>query len=1121
MSDRGFGLSIDNLPPDAASVEPIAPPSSAAGSMVSSIGAPPVRDTLSRKLATDVPRPNVPVQYAHPSNVPGAPDVYSNLSPEEQIKQNETQMSGAQSGPSWFEKQSSHLSQLAQDEANRAYGPEAQGHPIKAALHRAIGMPAAETANVGAKLLTGSLTPEGVAAGGEGGGAAIPAFLAAAISQAPGTIKEAIQNPTPDNVQNALLMGSAVAGSAASAAHPFSVGGPGVTSEALGHAVANTHMIEGGSTFDPRTGENMTGVNKWAVGMVPEASVIQNRPFSPAEVARYRDSHLDLFNRNKNAYIGTWNDPETGLHHMDIVGLTSNRDGALSMGYKLGEKGVFHLGTPEQRGGGDPYIPTTHEGERPAAMGTINDRFDQLSETEPENKVQPYSGVHYSQAKLDVIDGHRRGAPTEKGGAAGREAPRLRAGSENGMGPDYDAPAGFYTYDKGTLGERSIVSRKNAYEVNDNLALANIEKNPIWQVAKDRAMEAARKAGNSEFVAYQVGLNAAERALQHAGFHGYYSDTHPNVKFVFGSHEATPLGTRTTAAPETGPYGQPGKLNEHEQAIVESKRGGQGGFAGERSRKGLGGSRVGEGVQKTGTQDLGDIASKYVQSLGADNPEVEQVNAPEREQGLTPAGSGTAQLSNEELSRNEDFYHVKKNGEVTFLGKQPDATLKNSAVIGVNKSTGAKRVVNSDMQGLNDPQVLDRFGSQLDAARSPHMTAEGDPFNLLTDNEKSQAMTKRLGDQFTQNLRKLPAVQDFVNAAKKGEIGRKWYQRSIQAFQAMRELAPDYFHADDADRWSGVLAATSPQQGVPLNLREALTFWKDWHDADRPMTEQAIKKAIRDGDIKPPTNLKSKLPNVIKALNGEEILGGPEHKRYYKVGNFAQNLKGMMSHVTNDTWMGVFGGIDKGIDRPQFYHAMSLRVRQAANELGWHPAEAQAAIWVFTKTLAEMSGWKAAGGTYYRPADMLDRLTPEKMSGYAQDFADIMHNDPEVRGKLSELGVDLNELDKRLQNVEAKPSAGGTAAGKAVPNASSPAALESLRRSAGRIGKAQRGLEGFTGKYSRPPVEEPELNFGSGEGAGDPSFDFGANTNPFISTMARAGRGGGAPVPAALRKMKQ
>ena len=85
-------------------------------------------------------------------------------------------------------------------------------------------------------------------------------------------------------------------------------------------------------------------------------------------------------------------------------------------------------------------------------------------------------------------------------------------------------------------------------------------------------------------------------------------------------------------------------------------------------------------------------------------------------QGLSPTGSGTSLLSNEELARTERFYHVKPSGALTYLGKQPDANLRaNEAVIAIGRETGKMRVVNSRI-ALSDMQVIDKYGHAITKA---------------------------------------------------------------------------------------------------------------------------------------------------------------------------------------------------------------------------------------------------------------------------------------------------------------------------------------------------------------------------------------------------------------------
>ncbi len=86
------------------------------------------------------------------------------------------------------------------------------------------------------------------------------------------------------------------------------------------------------------------------------------------------------------------------------------------------------------------------------------------------------------------------------------------------------------------------------------------------------------------------------------------------------------------------------------------------------------------------------------------------------EGGLTPQGSGTNLLSNEEIQRQQrgdTYYRVDRTGRVTDLGPQPDAPVRNGeAVIMVSGKTGEPQVQNS--QGLGDDRaVLGRFGNKI------------------------------------------------------------------------------------------------------------------------------------------------------------------------------------------------------------------------------------------------------------------------------------------------------------------------------------------------------------------------------------------------------------------------
>lgn len=80
------------------------------------------------------------------------------------------------------------------------------------------------------------------------------------------------------------------------------------------------------------------------------------------------------------------------------------------------------------------------------------------------------------------------------------------------------------------------------------------------------------------------------------------------------------------------------------------------------------------------------------------------------ESSLAPHGAGAASV--EELSRNEKFYKVSRSGQLTYMGVQPDATLRPGEAIVAVKSDGSMRVQDHRM-GLSDTQVLDTVAPHI------------------------------------------------------------------------------------------------------------------------------------------------------------------------------------------------------------------------------------------------------------------------------------------------------------------------------------------------------------------------------------------------------------------------
>jgi hypothetical protein len=274
----------------------------------------------------------------------------------------------------------------------------------------------------------------------------------------------------------------------------------------------------------------------------------------------------------------------------------------------------------------------------------------------------------------------------------------------------------------------------------------------------------------------------------------------------------------------------------------------------------------------------------------------------------------------------------------------------------------------------------------------------GKLYNFLDHGEKEFSSAEK--KKISETIQKIPAVQQFVAAAKAGAIGRYWYERASKVFDALQQAAPDMFRPEDRDRFTKVVAALSPQTPVDRDLAESLYQWKRWTDAGRPMDRPRLNKLFKNV-------MQGWQHNLIRAILGERLQG-------QKVTQFAKALQGIHGPVVNDTWMALFSGIDgRELENRAVYEAVAARVRQAADKLGWHPEEVQASIWTFIKTLAELSGRNGMRP----PGEVLKIMSSEDMQRRGTDMAGIMlHED--IQNRLEQLGVPVDELRRRIEQLE-------------------------------------------------------------------------------------------------------
>ena len=312
------------------------------------------------------------------------------------------------------------------------------------------------------------------------------------------------------------------------------------------------HARTGGSTFDTRTGKNLSGSNNIAVGISPESAHILDHPPTSAEHETFTASVHHITSKHMNSAIGSHHDEETGLHHLEVVGLTPSKIAAVRMAQHMGEDHAFNLATDEK-------IPTGHFGPKPVSYKNVHQRLEELHQNSP--KREPYAGTHFSDKKLDKIQGAHRGALGAKGVDASRsDAARIHAGTKAGFGND--APAGFYSVKQGHAAPAMEAAKPHAYSVRGHFAFGSTDS-PEFRSGYANGVAHAKASGADDKTAHYLGLNNAEHSLADSGFDGYSNPRHPGIRFHFGDADAVPVRTHEHMEAEE-PKPAPPKGGDHE-----------------------------------------------------------------------------------------------------------------------------------------------------------------------------------------------------------------------------------------------------------------------------------------------------------------------------------------------------------------------------------------------------------------------------------------------------------------------------------------------------------------------------------------------------------------------------
>ena len=274
----------------------------------------------------------------------------------------------------------------------------------------------------------------------------------------------------------------------------------------------------------------------------------------------------------------------------------------------------------------------------------------------------------------------------------------------------------------------------------------------------------------------------------------------------------------------------------------------------------------------------------------------------------------------------------------------------------------------------------------------------------------------------TQGKEAVPSLgQEEIGAlAYAGRHKKGWYKHSAQQLRNVFQ--------DDTERFIALLAGTSPQTSVEMNMENALRIWKNWDAAGRPTEDAAIKKIMGQSVVGKGTEesvMDAWVNNSLTALKAEEpteiVLSGP------KANSFMTNLLEGYDEVTNDTWMGraynvlqdIFGGRTtvategKGAKGPG-YLLSNAATRRAATFLEkktgqkWTAAEVQETVWSYVKTIYEKR--RKGPGTQKSMQELSKDITAEEI-GEVVDFASLM-SDPKYSNILKG-----TKYEKRLSSI--------------------------------------------------------------------------------------------------------
>jgi len=169
---------------------------------------------------------------------------------------------------------------------------------------------------------------------------------------------------------------------------------------------------------------------------------------------------------------------------------------------------------------------------------------------------------------------------------------------------------------------------------------------------------------------------------------------------------------------------------------------------------------------------------------------------------------------------------------------------------------------------------------------------------------------------------RMASVGTLTKMAEAGVEGRHWYRTAKKAVaESARQLGVD------TKEFAEVLALFSPRVSVRRNIRMAIHYFR-------------AREAGLTGDERFPHDSMRGVRSSVRHWEKTGEIRGP------KTGPFARAIAGDADAVVLDVWMARAFGVDqKRFSNTPVRERAQGRIRKAAEQLGWTPAETQAAVW--------------------------------------------------------------------------------------------------------------------------------------------------------------------------------